>query len=325
MKKSHILKSGMALMKVYAGGKVPLKVSHYITYRCNLRCIFCSAWKNKGREEMTTDEIKDAMDAFKSMGTVSWSISGGEPFIRDDLPEILRHAKSNGFITSVVTNGTFPHRIKDVKGLVDLLLISIEGGKDETDHYRGTGTFDKVKETIGEVKKYGINTNLNTVLKWDNRKQMEYIINLAEENGLMCGFQPIFDYSDGRELKEIVESEAKLEGIHGNIRFIEKAKKEGKPILNSFSYMKYIRNYGKGDFKKLRCFAGRNTVLLEPDGTMKRCYWDAKPVKKGDWKESFRCVGKAPEGCYCWPKCHGENNAIFSLSIDSILNAKKRI
>ena len=325
MKKSHVFKSGLALSKIYLGRTVPLKISHYITYRCNLRCRFCSAWKNKSYREMGTQEIKKAMDSFKSMGTVSWSISGGEPFVREDLPEILRYAKSLGFITSVVTNGTFPARIPLVKDCVDLLLISIEGDEKETEYYRGKGTYKKVVETVSAVRRHGVNSYLNTVIKWDNRKQLEFIMDLAGQNGLHCGFQPIFDYSDGREDKEISGSARKLRGFRENIEFLIREKRNGRPVLNSFSYLKYLLNYGKAEFKKLRCFAGINTVLLEPDGTLKRCYWDTKPVSPGDWKESFKMVGKPPNGCYCWPKCHGENNLMFSVNIGTILNAMKKI
>jgi MoaA/NifB/PqqE/SkfB family radical SAM enzyme len=325
MKVSHVFKSGKALTKVYLGGRVPLKISHYITYRCNLRCKFCSAWKNKTYTEMDTETINEAMDAFKKMGTVSWSISGGEPFIRKDLPEILEHAKSNGFITSVVTNGTFPDRIAEVKDSIDLLLISTEGDQKETEYYRGSGTFDRLMKTLDNVKKHGINANLNTIIKWDNRKQIELIIDQAKRSGLFCGFQPIFDYSDGREDREIIASDEKLKMFQENIDFIINEKKNGSPVLNSFSYLNYLKKYGDPESKKLKCFAGINNILLEPDGTMKMCYWDKNPVKPADWKESFKNVSRPPKGCYCWPKCHGENNLMSSMNIGTILNAMKKI
>jgi len=325
MKASKIARSGLALLRIYAGGKVPLKISHYITYRCNLRCRFCEAWKNSGKDEMGTGQTREAMESFRRMGAVSWSISGGEPFLREDLPELLGYAKSLGYITSVVTNGTFPERIRSVAGNVDLLLISIEGGRKETDFYRGAGTFDKVMRTLSAVKESRINANLNTVIKPDNLAQIKFIIGLAEEYGIFCGFQPVFDYRSGREVEEIVRSPGSLGRLRANIDYIAGEKRRGAPILNSASYLKYIRNYGSPGFRRLRCFAGINTVLLEPDGALKRCYWDRKPVKTGGWEKAFNEVGRPPQGCYCWPKCHGENNLMFSMNMEAVLNAMKKI
>ncbi len=327
MKLKHVAKSASALVKIYAGKTVPLKVSHYITYKCNLRCRFCDAWKNSSESEMSESQVKSLMGSFSNLGTISWSISGGEPFIRPDLPRILRHAKSLGFITSIVTNGTFPGKIKEIKDDIDLILLSVEGDEKETDYYRGKGTFSKIGKTLDEIVRYGINANLNTVIKPDNRKQLVYIISLAEKHGIFCGFQPIFDYmKGGREVEDIVKSKKKLGMLIDNIDFLISEKKRGAPILNSVSYLRYLKSYGKEKFRIMRCFAGRNTVLIEPDGTMKKCYWDSAPVPPGgDLKESLKKVTRQPKGCYCWPKCHGENNLIFSLSIDAILNARKKI
>ncbi len=325
MRLSHVLKTALKLPRIYAGGIVPLKVQHYITYRCNLRCSFCDAWKNKSKE-MDTRQIKEAMDIFKRHGAISWSISGGEPFIRPDFPEIMAYARSKGFMTSIVTNGTFPDRISKVKDSTDLMLISIEGDESETDRFRGRGTYRKIIRTLEAVRKHGINANLNTVIKPGNRKQLEYIISLAREYGTFCGFQPLFDYMrGGREVEEVVRSKAKLMGLLGNIDFLIREKKKGSPILNSLSHLKYMKNYGSENFKKLRCFAGRNTVLLEPDGTLKMCYWDPSPVPPGNLEESLKRVSKPSPGCYCWPKCHGENNLMFSLSLEAIMNATKKI
>jgi len=74
--------------------KIPLKVKQYITYRCNLSCLFC-ARRTAAKEEMATLQIKNMMKEFKDMGTIFWEFTGGEPLLREDFAELAAYAKDN--------------------------------------------------------------------------------------------------------------------------------------------------------------------------------------------------------------------------------------
>ena len=66
----------------------PFKCSFAVTYRCNMRCAMCNIWKKPpGGEELTAEEIAKF---FRRAGKFSWvGITGGEPFLRDDLPGVI--------------------------------------------------------------------------------------------------------------------------------------------------------------------------------------------------------------------------------------------
>jgi MoaA/NifB/PqqE/SkfB family radical SAM enzyme len=83
------------------------------TFRCNLRCIMCSIWRagECGNNpdfynELSTDRILSLMDELKKLVTGHLHFTGGEPLLRKDLFEILRHGKELGMTFSINTNGT---------------------------------------------------------------------------------------------------------------------------------------------------------------------------------------------------------------------------
>ncbi|MCK9587601.1 radical SAM protein, partial [Methanothrix soehngenii] len=84
--------------------KRPYVLSHGVNARCNLRCSFCQYWREPGGE-MTKKEIFRMLDEASSFGIGVYNAWTVEPLLREDLPQILRHAKSQGLITSLVTNG----------------------------------------------------------------------------------------------------------------------------------------------------------------------------------------------------------------------------
>ena len=70
-------------------------VLYEVTRRCNLRCSFCFAEGGEG-EDIALDKIKRDISALTRPGKTFLQLSGGEPTVRDDLPEIVAHAKSAG-------------------------------------------------------------------------------------------------------------------------------------------------------------------------------------------------------------------------------------
>src|SRR5574344_2555867 len=106
-----------------------------VTYRCNAKCNMCNVWQNptKPTEEITLDDIKKLPEmAFTN-------ITGGEPFIREDVPDIVRelYKKSDRIVIS--TNGYFTDRIialcKEFPNIG--IRISIEGLEKTNNEIRG--------------------------------------------------------------------------------------------------------------------------------------------------------------------------------------------
>ena len=77
-----------------------------LTYRCNFNCVHCCC---KGCEssgnELTTAEVKSVIDQLYHTGCLNLSLTGGEPLLREDFPEIYLYAVKKGFLVTVLTNG----------------------------------------------------------------------------------------------------------------------------------------------------------------------------------------------------------------------------
>ena len=82
---------------------IPLGAHLDITWRCNERCVHCYL-DHDGKDEMSTDEIKDVIRQLADAGTFFLSISGGEPLLRRDCFEILEYARALRFNVKLKTN-----------------------------------------------------------------------------------------------------------------------------------------------------------------------------------------------------------------------------
>lgn len=139
----------------------PSFVTYLVTWRCNGRCVFCDVWKKKPliSEELSVDEIKKIFKQFKKIDVLR--LSGGEPFLRSDLAEIINaideacsptmiHITTNGILTEQIIK-----TIKDVKHLNKInIKISIDNVGEKHDASRGVpGAYDRAINTIKELVK----------------------------------------------------------------------------------------------------------------------------------------------------------------------------
>src|SRR3954466_7901893 len=83
---------------------VPISVHMDLTYRCNERCVHCYL-NHDDRGEMALSEIKNVLRQLAAAGTFFLVISGGEPFVRKDIFEILQYARDLTFSVKLKTNG----------------------------------------------------------------------------------------------------------------------------------------------------------------------------------------------------------------------------
>ena len=117
------LRSKVSLAKATLFQNTPVYVQFYITSRCNLKCEQCNIiYTNADVRECSLDEIKRIADNFAKMGVAMVLLTGGEPFVRQDLPDIIRAFESRGIHVRMQTNGLAPE---------ERIIEAIEaGGKD---------------------------------------------------------------------------------------------------------------------------------------------------------------------------------------------------
>ena len=159
-----------------------------VTNRCNLRCRYCFANGGSGERDPSLQELKDAiMDIVRQCGQPLLQFSGGEPTLRDDLPELIRFAREAGCsYTQVNTNGIRlakePEYARQLaEAGLDIVFLQFDGTRDDIyETLRGAQLLETKLEAIRVCaeQKLGV-TLVPTVVSGVNDDNLGEIISLA--------------------------------------------------------------------------------------------------------------------------------------------------
>jgi radical SAM protein with 4Fe4S-binding SPASM domain len=148
----------------------PVGVDIELTFRCNLKCQICpqELYKqektNSGQlaslpeksREITLSEIEVLVADLARMGVKLVTLTGGEPFLRSDILEIISYIKAKGLQCNILTNGMLikpSHAVELVRVGVDTITFSIDGPQDIHDQIRGVNnSFSKVCHSIEAIQ-----------------------------------------------------------------------------------------------------------------------------------------------------------------------------
>lgn len=304
--------------------KRPLVLSHAINSRCNMKCNFCEYWKQSG-PEMTLQEITGLLDEAKDFGIMIYNAWTVEPLLRKDLPQILQHAGKLGITTFLITNGLLlEKRAGDLKDL-DYLSVSVDG-TDSYEEIRGADFKTKILPGIIEAKRYMKNPILmNCVLSGRNLDDIEELIRLAADLDVTIAFEPMYEFPG---IEKSVWKEIGIRDTEKYRRTVDRIiemKKEGYPVINSYTYLKMIRDMNT-DFK---CHAGELILNVTADGTIEHCRVQAEAlgnVKDGlrkVWERSKEKRKQIPENCH---KClffgYVENSLLYDMNLEVMRHYK---
>lgn len=158
-----------------------MNVCWNITSRCNRNCKYCFKFS---RKDLPLDENKKILNKLQFLGIKRISWSGGEPFLYEDLSELLKLSKDYGFVNHVNTNATVLDYdlLKKCINYIDRLIISLDFIDDNLNNKYGIGVnyYSHVKDILKIVKKMNSNIEIqiNTVLFNGN---FNYIDDLYDE------------------------------------------------------------------------------------------------------------------------------------------------
>lgn len=261
-----------------------------LTNRCNLRCRMCTLAGQTGEsEELSTHEIFRLAREAADYGVSQILLTGGEPFLREDLFDIISFISSLGLSSVVTTNGTlfepqWPQRLR--KCGLSHLHFSIDGIGPTHDHYRGHGAFDLLARSIrffsDHKKKNGSFSLGAAVTVMDqNVGELFEIYRLCGEWGLdIINFQPVT--ADNANFMD--------EGLPENWIKIEKL-----GVLRA-----QIERIKSDQTVPIKLYEEPRLELLEP--------YYAKKLKRSEWvcfggfKTAFVCFSKKEPLLY---SCHG--------------------
>ena len=241
-----------------------------VTYRCNARCTMCNRYKapSKPDEEISIETIKKLPKMYFT------NITGGEPFIREDLPDIVRelYKKSDRIVIS--TNGFFTDRIiKLCEEFPNVgIRISIEGLEQTNNEIRGLNDgFNRGYSTLKKlVEMKHPDVGFGMTVQDKNAKDLVALYDLSNEMGMefaTASLHNSFYFVDGKNI------------IHDRPMVAKEFEKLINKLLESKSPKKWFRayfnhgliNYIYGQKRLLPCDMAFDTFFIDPYGDVMPC------------------------------------------------------
>jgi MoaA/NifB/PqqE/SkfB family radical SAM enzyme len=216
----------------------PVFLAQALTQQCNCKCKICGVWRQKeSTQELKTHEIFNVQDEAWKLNFVAYLAFGGEPLIRPDAVDILKHAHGLGFYTSIITNGTFLYsKAEGIAKAVDLTWVSLDYDSDYHDEMRGLkGAFESSLKGIRKLRNEGGKIAINCVLSKLNLDAPKKMAELAQNLGVKLIFDPM-------EVLQGVNEEYRLSRKECKSLFLDvlELKKLGYPILNSYEFLQHV-------------------------------------------------------------------------------------
>jgi AdoMet-dependent heme synthase len=323
----------------------PFFVQLHLTEKCNLSCHHC--YQNSISDEMSYEDVIHAINSIASTihcwvshysmeMTPSIHFTGGEPLLREDIFDLLRYARSKGFSTSLLSNGTLinnkiARRLKDVD--VRDVQVSIDGLEEVHDTIRGSGAFRKALSGILYLVIEGIETNINVTVSSLNYFEIDSLVRLAGKLGVnTVGFSRLVPCGKGKKLSEYLLTPKQLTNLSEkllqskNVNGVSLVSRD--PLINLPDDVDSI-SIPQLEFPLGGCAAGIFGVTITADGTIMPCRRMDLAIGniKTDnfrqlWAESQVLTSLRNRHCYhgncrtCqyWPICRGCRAISYAIS-----------
>ncbi len=241
-----------------------------VTYRCNARCSMCNRYKapSKPEEEITLDAIRKLPEMYFT------NITGGEPFIRTDLKDIVRelYKKSDRIVIS--TNGFFTDRIISLcKEFPNVgIRISMEGLEDTNNKIRGLDDgYNKGYNTLKKLVEMGMmDVGFGMTVQDSNAKDLVDLYKLSDEMGMQFATASLHNSFYFVEAKNIIHDRPMVaQHFEDLINELLKSKSPKKWFRAYFNHG--LINYIYSQPRLLQCDMAFDTFFIDPYGDVMPC------------------------------------------------------
>ncbi|GAB4330525.1 MAG: hypothetical protein Kow0099_01140 [Candidatus Abyssubacteria bacterium] len=337
------------------------QVIYHVTRKCNSRCLSCFSWRRELVDvpELDLDEIQKIAS---SMPGFPWLLlSGGEPFLRSDLPEIVSVFCQTNRVRHVTlpTNALLPERIAamtericSIAGGATLnLVLSIDGIGEEHDSLRGTpGNFEALMKTWESVKPLkhklpNLSVKFHTVLSNLNYTHFDEIRDFVQNLGPDLH---TFDFIRGVPASDsitlppeetLLELAGKIKAVLRHYGGYERLQRHHRLLKSVYAS---VMEYYYDEFFRIRrerrqtipCVADRATLVLGASGEASLCEMLAPfgSFREHNYRYDSLLRTKASQvareavtngACYCYHPCYQTINILFRPTLLAMAMAKR--
>ena len=292
-----------------------------VTYRCNARCEMCNIWKSSATDEMEPKHYEKLPTSLKTI-----NITGGEPFLRKDLVDVVRSIHSrvpssrivfstNGFLTeTIVKTLSEVQRLHDAVGVG----VSIDGLEEVHDKIRGTnGAFKKAVSTVKGLKQLGLkDLRIGMTLMQENVRDAKSVFDLSRELGVE--FSVTFAHNSEIYFQKTDNMPPEFAGVFGqplnDVLRSQLLSRSAKDWFRAYHIQGIMDPQLRREFIS-SCKAGSRYFFMSPSGDVYPCLVMNMRIgnlrEVGNWDELFRGevaarMNEAVNRCSedCWMVCN---------------------
>lgn len=292
--------------------RIPLHGKIDLTYRCNNACRHCWLWLAENAAEraaeLTFEEIRRIADQARSLGCREWSISGGEPLLRDDFSDIFDYLTRKATTYSLNTNGTLiTPAIAQLLTRKGNKMIALYGATESTyDRVtRHEGGFEKAMRGFRYLQEAGAGFTVQLIPMRDNWHEWEQMQALAKSlsRHWRVGAAWLYKSACGNPARNAEIERQRLDprtvieldkpDMSGDLSLRVEPSDSGDGIAEIAATHRPLLSMTKSDDRLFACcVAGRRDFHMDPYGGMTFCSFLKDPamrydVRRGTFKEAW--------------------------------------
>ncbi len=267
-----------------------------VTYRCNAKCHMCNTWQypSQPKEEITPAVIEKLPNGLNFI-----NITGGEPFLRDDLADIVQVALSKTKRLVISTNGYFTDRMIALAQRFPQIgvRISIEGLPEANDRLRGIPDgFDHGLRSLLGLRAMGLkDVGFGITVSDVNAKDMIELYRLADAMGLEFAtastHNSYYFHKSDNAFRDTEMVAREFEKISCELLKTRRVKNWFRAYFNHG-----MANYVRGGKRLLPCEVGTDMFFLDPYGKIMPCNGMDVEMPMGDLtQQSFDEIWNGPQ------------------------------
>jgi SynChlorMet cassette radical SAM/SPASM protein ScmE len=265
----------------------PERVTLNLTNQCNLLCRYCAVSSTKNAPgDLSSENWISIIDELAQIKVFQLVISGGEPFLRQDLLAIIKHIARHSFRLAINTNATLIQEniaayLRDYNRL-NYIQVSLDGPDAAShDRIRGKGSFKRLVTGIKMLSHYDIPFYFFVVVHQKNHKHIEDIIQFAYDTGAyQVAFSPIVPQGSAlKHLKDLWLSFEEGKAVEAELRRLKRLHPDlvGGTLMQGIEWMDEISEIAaEEEFDResnyiSSCGGSISECAIRPDGEVIPC------------------------------------------------------
>ena len=260
-----------ALYRTIQNRNLPNLMSIAVNDACNARCEHCSFFTSvdeAGRTVLSREQASRAIADAQDLGVSVINFVGGEPLLREDLPDLMAAVDKDRSTTLLFTNGwALEQRARELKAAgLDSVFVSVDfADAEQHDQFRGKpGLFARALRGIQRVRKLGLSTGFSATITPDSWRagELEKIVELARQVGVHEVF--VFDAMPAGRYKQRAD-------LVDNSDWIEEMIQSAVPLNRDPRYPGVTFLAYMGSHRSVGCACGTSYFYLSPYGDVMSC------------------------------------------------------